>query len=100
MIEAMSQTVADVIGRIVIISIWKTHPRRSPINEKSPILTILTTSENQAYIPFFSIYNLLDINVGLVLDKKQCTGDILSSDCFKQEGTTFGIFKINVRSSL
>ena len=45
MIEAMSQTVADVIGRIGIISIWKTHPRRSPINEKSPILT---TSENQA----------------------------------------------------
>ena len=48
MIEAMSQTVANVIGRIGIISIWKTHPRRSPINEKSPILTILTTSENQA----------------------------------------------------
>ena len=47
MIEAMSQTVADVIGRIGIISIWKTHPRRSTINEKSPILT---TSENQAYI--------------------------------------------------
>ena len=47
MIEAMSQTVADVIGRIGIISIWKTHPRRSPINEKSPILT---TSENQALL--------------------------------------------------
>ena len=50
MIEAMSQTVADVIGRIGIISIWKTHPRRSPINGKSPILTILTTSENQALV--------------------------------------------------
>ena len=50
MIEAMSQTVADLIRRIGIISIWKTHPRRSPINEKSPILTILTTSENQALV--------------------------------------------------
>ena len=52
-IEAMSQTVADVTGRIGIISIWKTHPRRSPINEKTPILTILTTSENQALIRDF-----------------------------------------------
>ena len=53
MIEAMSQTVADVIGRIGIISIWKTHPRWSPINEKS---SILTTSENQALVYNEDVY--------------------------------------------